>query len=75
MPTHDDVKTAADFDSFREYWGQMVASLRRSGLQVLDLLPGLSEVPGELDYGHDGSHYGTRASERIALILDEALSR
>ncbi len=75
MPTHDDVNTAADFESFREYWGEMVASLRRSGLQTLDLLPGLSEVPGDLDYGHDGSHYGPRASERIALILDEALPR
>ena len=73
MPTHDDVRTAADYDSFRDYWTEMVAVLRNEGLRTFDLLPELSAVEGDLDYGYDGSHYGPRASARIAAILNDRL--
>lgn len=75
MPTHDDVEAAADSEDYRNYWGEMVERLRQAGLQTVNLLPGLLEVVEDLDYGYDGSHYGPRASERIASILNEALSR
>ncbi len=75
MPTHDDVMTAMDYDSFRDYWSKMVGLLRQSGLRTFDLLPALSAATEDLDYGFDGSHYGPRASARIASILNEELVR
>jgi len=73
MPTHDDVETAAAYGSFRAYWGQMLERLRHDDLDTFDLLPALSAATEDLDYGYDGSHYGPRASGRIAHILDEVL--
>ncbi len=74
MPTHDDVRTAADYSDFGNYWSDTVGRLRQSGLTTVDLLPAMSKATEDLDYGYDGSHYGPRASARIASILNKELS-
>lgn len=74
MPTHDDVATAADYEDFRLYWAERVDAFRHLGIKTLDLLPALSMVAADLDYGYDGSHYGPAASAHIATVLSQELS-
>ncbi|HEX5044380.1 MAG TPA: GDSL-type esterase/lipase family protein [Candidatus Polarisedimenticolaceae bacterium] len=58
----------------RSRWQKMVQHLRARGLQVVDLAPALVSAPaGDLDAGADGTHYGPRASWRIAHDLARAL--
>jgi hypothetical protein len=48
-------------------WRERLRRLRDAGLEVVDLAPAL--LAGELDHGADGTHYGPRASARIAAAL------
>jgi len=76
LPTHMDIHKAQQDEHFREYWHNFVAKLIRSELHTVDLLPRMSSAPlDELDYGYDGSHYGTKASFLIAEILASAIQK
>lgn len=74
LPTHADIASYRDSRSFRESWDAMRASLCEPAGACVDMMPPLSALPaGNLDYGYDGTHYGSKANRSIATTLAESI--
>lgn len=74
LPIHEDLAAYRSEASFRAEWEAMTRMLCNAAGRCLDAMrPLLDAVPEELDYGHDGTHYGAKANQRIAEALLPAL--
>ena len=74
LPDQKDVRALRTGDDARARWQERVDRLRAHGLTVVDLAPALVTAPAEeLDQGVDGTHYGPRASARLAAAVSRAL--
>lgn len=74
LPIHADVESYRSSESFRRSWDGMVAHLCKAGVRCLDAMKTLVAVgAADLDYGHDGTHYGARANLKIAEAITHAI--
>jgi hypothetical protein len=59
----------------RAWWEEIGAAFAAAGVPTVDLAPVLlAAAPGEIDRGHDGTHYGPRANRLIAGAVGRALA-
>ena len=74
LPNHQDIAAYKDDKSFRETWDAMRSSLCETANTCIDMMKHLADRPvADLDYGHDGTHYGPRANRIIAGVLAESI--
>jgi hypothetical protein len=74
LPAENEVRAMRSSPGACARWRRIVERLQASGLLVVDLAPALVEAPVEdIDHGADDSHYGPRASARLAAALSRAL--
>ncbi len=74
LPNHQDVAAYREDRAFRDTWDAMRGSLCESATRCVDMMKQLLERPAtDLDYGHDGTHYGPKANRIIAAALADAI--
>jgi hypothetical protein len=74
LPIHADVESYRNSESFRRSWDGMVGHLCNAGVRCLDVMNTLLAAgAADLDYGHDGTHYGPRANLKIAEAIAHAM--
>jgi hypothetical protein len=70
LPATRDLDAIRRVNRYQARWNDLVESMRRAGLKVVDLLPDFLPLKdGDLDTGYDGSHYGPKANTLIAQML------
>jgi hypothetical protein len=76
LPTHVDLALRRSDTGYRARWDSMVLGVCGDRLRCVDLAEDLESLaPDVLDYGYDASHYGPKASARIAGFIRIHLER
>lgn len=74
LPTHSDLESLVNEETFARKWNQMVESTCKVVATCVDLTtPILQANPENLDYSFDGTHYGPKANNLIASIVQSRL--
>lgn len=74
LPIHADIEGYRSSEPFRRSWDGMVGHLCKAGVRCLDAMKTLLAADAaDLDYGHDGTHYGPRANLKIAEAIAQAM--
>lgn len=74
LPIHADIEGYRSSEPFRRSWDGMVGHLCKAGVRCLDAMRTLLAADAaDLDYGHDGTHYGPRANLKIAEAIAQAM--
>jgi hypothetical protein len=76
LPTHVDLSLRRSDTAYRARWARMVLGACGDRLRCVDLSEDLESLaPDLLDHGYDASHYGPKASTRIAGFIRTHLER
>jgi hypothetical protein len=76
LPEHSGLRKIHRSTRSAENWQRMVSMFCAGRMQCIDVTPALLRIPpGELDRGHDGTHYGPRMNRVVAATVEDGLRR
>ncbi len=76
MPEHAELRRIRRSPRSAQNWHDVFARLCAPTIDCIDVAPALQAAPAEdLDWGHDGSHFGPRANRVIAATMGDGLRR
>ncbi len=74
LPSERDLGHLRRRGAYRAQWQAIGSAFAAAGVPSVDLAPALLAVPpGQIDRGHDGTHFGASANRVIAAAIGRAL--